>query len=288
MTEPVLFLERPDGKGPRIALDPASVLDLRGVWAGGANWAPGLEIVDDGDPRIWHSLQGFLFTAGPEHFRHPEPLPSGDGRYPLHGSLAGHPARNIQLDQGLSACSADVPVSLADGGRATLYRRWEIGSDGMVCLSDRLVNTGDQAFAPMLLYHMNIGGRLLDRGTRLAGDMLDGGGFPWDFRDDPGGVFCVAAAAQADGFARISLGPVSAAGDLTLEVAFDSASLPYLQIWRCRREGVNVLGIEPCSHRWEKRAMLEAAGEMPLLLPGETRHYALRFRFYPKTDRQPR
>lgn len=282
MTDTPLILERPDGIGPRLELDPSSALDLRGVRAGGVDWAPGLEIVDDGDPRIWHSLQGFLFTAGPDHFRHPEPLPSGEGRYPLHGSLASHPAQNIQLDQANAACSAEVPVRLADGGQATFHRRWEIGADGMVCLFDRLVNTGDQAFAPMLLYHMNVGGRILDAGTRLKGAMLEGSGFPWDFGDDPGGVFCVPAATGGDGQARVALGPVAAAGGLTLEVAFDSTSLPYLQMWRCRREGVNVLGIEPCSHRWEKRPVLEAAGELPPLLPGMSIRFALRFRFLPK------
>lgn len=282
MTEPVLILERADGKGPRLELDATSTLDLRGVMAGGVNWAPGLEIVDDGDPRIWHSLQGFLFTAGPDHFRHPEPMPSGKGHYPLHGSLASHAARAIALDASLASCFAQVPVRLADGGHATLFRHWQIDADGTVCLVDRVVNTGEQAFAPMLLYHMNIGGRLLDDGTRLTGAMLDGGGFRWDFRDDPGGVFCVPAAGQQDGFAALSLGPVRAAGGLTLEVAFDSTSLPYLQMWRCRREGVNVLGIEPCSHRWEKRPVLEAAGEMPRLMPGDAVHYRLRFRFSAK------
>lgn len=279
---PELSLQRSDGLGPRIVLDPTSALDLRSVYAGGSDWAPGLEIVDDGDPRIWHSLQGFLFTAGPEHFRHPEPLSSGTGHYPLHGSLASHPACAIRMDEADAACSAEIPVTLADGGHATLLRRWQISSEGTVMLDDRLENSGTLPFSPMLLYHMNIGGRLLDDGTRLIGAMLDGGGFRWDFRDDPGGVFCVPAAGEQDGFAALSLGPVRAADSLTLEVAFDSTSLPYLQMWRCRREGVNVLGIEPCSHRWEKRPVLEAAGEMPRLMPGDAVHYRLRFRFSAK------
>nr|WP_316655062.1 DUF4432 family protein [uncultured Gellertiella sp.] len=264
--------------GPVIELDPGSVLDLRSVFAGGTDWAPGLEIVDDGDPRIWHSLQGFLFTAGPDHARHPEPFDAGEGHYPLHGSAASHPAQDIRVaDDGMS-CSARIPVHLAAGGVGLIERQWHVDERGVVHLADRLTNSGSKPFAPMMLYHMNIGGRLFAAETRLEGEMLARGGMPWRFFDDPGGVFCVPAG-EGEGWAEVRLGPVPGAGGLTLRVMFDSASLPFLQVWRNQRPGINVFGIEPVSHRWEKRPVLEAAGELTLLQPGDSRAYGLRFSF---------
>lgn len=260
-----------------IELDSTSVLDLRSVQAGGVDWAPGLAIVDDGDPRIWHALQGFLFTVGPDHIRHPEPFDAGEGRYPLHGSASGHPACDITVEEGGAACRAVIPMRLAEGGEATLHRRWHIDEAGTVHLSDRLVNSGARAFPPMMLYHINIDSRLFGPETRLDGAMIDGGGLPWRYGREPGSVFCVPASEGPE--AEVRLGPVPAAQGLTLAVSFDTATIPHLQIWRNQAEGIAVFGIEPCSHRWEKRPVLREAGELVALQPGESRDYALRFSF---------
>lgn len=263
--------------GPSITLDPGSMLDLRSVSAGGIDWAPGLAIVDDGDPRIWHALQGFLFTAGPDHIRHPEPMGNGEGRYPLHGSASSHPATAIRVSDDGTACAATIPIPLSKGQAAIVERRWCIDQSGVVHLADRLINSGEQAFPPMMLYHMNIAGALLDGETRLEGEMLEKGSMPWAFGEDPGGVFCVPACGKPQ--AEVRLGPVIAAKGLTLRVRFDTSSLPHLQIWRNQRPGISVFGIEPCSHRWEKRTALAQAGEMTLLHPGESRSYRLEFLF---------
>ncbi len=272
-----LVISRPDG--PAVELDPGSVLDLRRVFAGGADWSPGLEIVDDGDPRIRHSLQGFLFTCGPDHIRHPADFETGQGRYPIHGSAAGHPAEVTHRE--VDRVEARIPLRLVGGGAATMERCWRIDDEGRVHLHDRVTNTGAVPFGSMSMCHMNIGGRLLGAETRLEGEMFEAGGMPWAFFDDPGGVFCVPAASANDGNrqARLRLGPVAAADGLTLDVTFDVQSLPFLQMWRARREGVNVLGIEPCTHRWISREALREAGELLLLAPGDTREFSLSFRF---------
>lgn len=267
--------------GPRVVLDTSSVLDLRSAYAGGVDWAPGLAIVDDGDARIWHSLQGFLFTAGPEHRGHPEPLENGEGRYPLHGSFASNPAVDVEVGEDGASCRARVPVQLPDGGKACLRREWSVDTAGTVHLKDRVENVGNTPFPPMMLYHMNIGTRLFGPETRFEGDMLEGGGIPWDFTDQEVSVSCVPAteAAGPDGFAEVRMGPVPGASGMSLIVRFDTKSLPQLQFWRNRQPGIHVFGIEPCSHRLEKRPALQAAGEMPMLQPGESRDYGLSFRF---------
>nr|CAD6411613.1 hypothetical protein REQ54_00899 [Rhizobium sp. Q54] len=270
--------------GPRLFLDEGSVLDVGSCLVGAVDLAPGRAIPDDGDPRIDHSLQGFLFTCGPDHIRHPEPI-SGrkDGKkYPLHGSFSSHPAEILFWDaqEGDAECRARVPVVLADGGKALLERHWRIdGKSGEVCLSDRLTNTGTSPFPPVQMYHMNIGAWLFDGEVRLTGQMLENGSLPWNFGEDPGGVFCVPAARQGEAWAEVCLGPIAAIGGLTLKVKFRTDTLPWLQVWRNQEAPAHVLGIEPVSHRWVNREELAERGEMKPLKPGKSIEYGLRFCF---------
>lgn len=266
--------------GPRLMLDESSVLDIGSLLVGSTEMAPGRAIPDDGDPRIDHSLQGFLFTCGPDHIRHPEPMAGGRGTYPLHGSFASHPAEIILNERrGRDAeCRARVTVSCADGNRAELERQWRIdGMTGEVHLRDRLTNTSDVAFPPMLMYHMNVAASLFDDAVMLSGAMLEGGGFPWRFGKPGGDIFCVPAG--FGGSAELRLGPIRAIGGLTLTVRFRTETLPFLQVWRNQTAPADVLGIEPVSHRWMGRAELEKAGELTTFAPGESREYGLSFAF---------
>ncbi|HLP67190.1 MAG TPA: DUF4432 family protein, partial [Rhizobium sp.] len=131
--------------GPSLTLDRSSVLDIGACIVDGADLAPGRAIPDDGDPRIDHSLEGFLFTCGPDHIRHPEPIGEGRGTYPLHGSFSSHTAEILSFEtvEGNAEARAVVSVRLADGGSARLERLWRIdGETGEVQLSDRVTNSG--------------------------------------------------------------------------------------------------------------------------------------------------
>jgi len=267
-------------KGPQLSLDPTSVLDIRSCIIGGVDLSPGRAIPDDGDPRIDHSLEGFLFTCGPDHIRHPEPVAGTDGaKYPLHGSFSSHPADVLDVALAEDAdCRARVPVNLVGGGKALLTRHWHIsGANGEVRLRDTVSNVGDKPFPAMLMYHMNIGSKYFDEGTRLSGAMIDGGSVGWRFGDPAGQVFCVPAGQEE--WAEVRLGPIAAIGGLTLLVRFRTDTLPFLQVWHNQTAPAAVLGIEPVSHRWVGRAELEKSGEMIMLAPGETREYALSFAF---------
>ena len=133
-----------------LALDPASVLDVRDAVFHGVNLAPGSAIPSDGDPRIDRALPGFLFTCGPDHIRHPEPIDGGDGRlYPLHGSLSSHPARDILIEEDAdeAVCTGRVPVTLATGETAELFRTWRADrATGQIALDDRMTNSGGQSW----------------------------------------------------------------------------------------------------------------------------------------------
>lgn len=271
------------GQSPAIFLDETSVLDIGPCLVDGLNIAPERAIPDDGDPRIDHSLEGFLFTCGPDHIRHPQPIEgsSGGGNYPLHGSFSSHPATITDWSSSPSnaQATAQVPIKRADGGTSLLERRWLIdGTSGEVSLTDRVTNTGRETRPTFLMYHMNVAAKLFDDAVRLKSASFEDGDLSWRFGEEPGSVFCVAAA-PADGWACVTLGPIAALGGRRLTVSFRTDTLPHLQMWRNQRSPADVLGIEPVSHRWVDRAELERAGEFVMLEPGDSRTYELRFSF---------
>lgn len=272
------------GAGPDLQLDMTSALDIGSCRVDGVELSPGRAVPDDGDPRILHAVGGFLFTCGPDHIRHPEPIPGTSGRkYPLHGSMAATKPEIIAHDREETAeeVIARVIVRMAEGGEAEILRTWRMdGATGEVMLVDRLTNIGSQPFAPMLMYHMNIGAQLFDDDTMLAGSMFEGDGIGWAFGDGDGHVFCVPAAVEpGDEFARVVLGPIAPLGGKSLHVRFDTATLPHLQMWRNQVSPAHVLGIEPVSHPWKKRAELGTEELMRLLAPGEFHIYRLSFSF---------
>ncbi|MBN9055615.1 MAG: DUF4432 family protein, partial [Rhizobiales bacterium] len=195
----------------RLDLTPQSALDVAGAVFHGIDIAPGSAIPSDGDPRIDRALPGFLFTCGPDHIRHPVPVEgAADGRrYPLHGSLSSHPARDILIeeDEGEVVCEARVSVSLAHGGSADLARRWRADRrTGHITLDDLVTNTGEEPWPPFAMYHINFGTRLFDEATRLTGAMLPGGSLPWRFGKGDMTIFCVPAAETAEhGWAEIAV-----------------------------------------------------------------------------------
>ena len=272
------------GAGPELQLDVGSALDIGSCKVNGVELSPGRAVPDDGDPRILHAVGGFLFTCGPDHIRHPEPIAGTGGRkYPLHGSMAATKAEVIAHDrvEVSEEIIARVVVRMAQGGEAEILRTWRMdGATGEVMLIDRLTNIGKQAFPPMLMYHMNIGAHLFDDDTMLKGGMFENGALRWTFGDKDMHVFCVPAEAEpGDEFARVVLGPIEAIGGKYLNVRFATDTIPHLQMWRNQEQPAHVLGIEPVSHPWKTRAELEEEGLMSMLAPGEFRIYRLSFAF---------
>jgi Domain of unknown function (DUF4432) len=278
------------GRGPKLFLDRQSVMDIRSCLVDNLDLSPGLAVPDDGDPRIARALQGFLFTCGPEHIRHPDVMDGADGgrTYPLHGSMAGHAARVILNDRTDRQADviAEIIITMATGQTATLKRHWHMdGESGVVSLHDQLCNTGETAFPPMLMYHMNLGAKHLDDTVALSGAMLEGDGFGWRFGAEGRAVLCCPARpGERDGRAQLLLGPIAAIGGKTLVVGFQTDNLPFLQMWRNQVAPADVLGIEPASHDWKPRAELAASGALAMLQPGQRRDYHLSFAFEQVVD----
>ena len=265
----------------RLELTPQSALDIGSAVFGGVELAPGSAVPSDGDPRIDQALPGFLFTCGPDHIRHPVPVEGADDgrRFPLHGSLSSHPARDllVEEDEGEVVCEGRVAVSLAHGGSADLARRWRADRrTGHITLDDVVTNSGAQAWPPFAMYHINFGTGLFDENTRLTGAMLPGGSVPWRFDEGDMTIFCVPAAETAEhGWAEIAVGPIASLAGRSVHIRFRTDTLPYLQVWRNQSQGCAVLGIEPVSHRLAPRDELIASGEAPDFAPGESVDYGL-------------
>lgn len=272
------------GVTPVLFLDESSMLDIGSCFVNGVDISPGRAIPDDGDPRINHSLEGFLFTCGPDHIRHPSLIdPSEpDVKFPLHGSYAGHRATitHTQHSGNDLYVEAEIPVKRADGGSHLVERQYHFdGSTGAITLRDVVINTSQEAVPIFHMYHMNLAANFFDENTRLEGDMLEGGGYHWRFGEEPGGVFCVPADRDGYDWAHIELGPIKALRGRSLSLSFRDDTLPFLQIWRNQKTPANVIGIEPVSHRWVDRDQLKEAGEFIYLKPGESRSFELRFSF---------
>ncbi|THK34475.1 DUF4432 family protein [Ensifer sp. MPMI2T] len=268
-----------DGVPSHLLFDRSSALDIAAFVVDGTDLSPGSAIPSDGDPRIDHALAGFLFTCGPDHIRHPEPVEGRDDgrRYPLHGSLAGTPVTRAEMSADGTRCEALTEVDLACGGKAAVERRWYVSENGQsVVLEDRVTNIGDSAFAPMMMYHMNIGGRLLAPETHIVSPSIEGGSPGWQFGEGESAHFCIPAHHE-DGWSEVSLTPLLGLGGRRLAVRFRVDTLPFLQMWRCQRGGADVISIEPASHRLAKRVELAASGELGVIEPGQSRDYALAF-----------
>lgn len=271
------------GKGPHLSLDPTSVMDIGACVVGGVDIAPKRAIPDDGDPRIDHSLEGFLFTCGPEHIRHPEPVEGLDGRFfPLHGSASSNAAvvRTLEMEDAGGECEAAISVETANGGTLLIERTWTLdGESGELGLADTVINKGEAAIPVMMMYHINFGAKHLDDDVRLNSASLPERSLPWRFGYGDHGIFCVPAVADDDGWSRTTLGPVKSLGGRSFRLAVDTSTLPHLQIWRNQEAPAHILGIEPASHRWTTRRKLSESGELRPLAPGDRVRFRLKIRF---------
>ncbi|WP_377289816.1 DUF4432 family protein [Rhizobium sp. SG2393] len=280
--EAVKAVETSGTSANHVLLDRQSGLDIAAFVVDGVDLAPGVAIPAGEEPRIARLLQGFLFTCGPDHIRLPEPRESGDGNYPLHGSLPGTQvvATSIETGPDGPVCHAQTVVSLADGGQATVARRIYTAIDGYVTIEDRLTNTGTTPFSPMWMYHLNLGAWLFDDETWIEAPVFGEGALFWRFGDGERAHLCLdTRPTLADtGLVTVTLGPLAMLGGRTLSIRFPAACLPWLQFWRSERNGGNVFSIEPASHRLASRAELAENGELVSLAPGESRSFGIAFR----------
>jgi len=211
----------------------------------------------------------------------------------LHGAFSHQRARDVRIrrrvvgDCPVVVLSATIDEPGEDGALLRIQRRITLtGGRGTLEVHDVTTNLGPRAEPAPLLYHVNLGYPLLD----------DRGVF-----DVPGSLAVprdAVSAAQTDlidGMAGPATGTVEAVFErllddrprqravlssrhagLELTVSWRRAELPRFHQW-IRRDGTwYVLGLEPSNCSVLGRAHDRAAGQLPLLGPGERRTTRIR------------
>ncbi len=241
------------------------------------------------------ALSGFLATCGFDHTRLPgadtteyaPTYPGGEIDYPLHGHGAHQPARLVGygLDETSATlwCEGEIIQARMHLGALRLRRRIEIPlGAGRIAITDRLDNIGPAAMPVMLLYHFNVGHPLVGEGAAFRFDPAEDLWSSGDF--DPRAPFGPPEPVQTSELSIHRPEPTAGwaacrfenpANGLALRLAFDAATLPFLQLLKMRGRGSYMAAIEPCSTSQRERHAAREAGEVPMLAPGESRTFAL-------------
>lgn len=232
---------------------------------------------------------GMLTTCGLDTFGAPS---IDEGReYGQHGRIGSIPAQMIttSTENGLLVVEAIVRQSSVFGENLTLRRRIEsvLGSTEF-SITDVVTNEGSTEAAHMIMYHANFGWPLVEKGATFSvpsssiepRDVVAASGIDrWSEFEDPtpgrrdevylhhfyeGGVT----------HARLENSRIGVA----LDIQFDLRQLPWLCEWKFMSEDSYVLGIEPVNTpTMISRAHAREKGVLPVLAPGESVTYELRF-----------
>ncbi|HZP98593.1 MAG TPA: DUF4432 family protein [Reyranella sp.] len=206
----------------------------------------------DGGRGLNRLFSGFLITGGLEHIRQPA------NGHPLHGTLPLSPGALTALET--SFCEG---VVIKPGFRLTRRIEAAAGGNGFTIV-DVVENTASVPQRQASLYHFNIGRPALASGTivqhgphRRLGPLTV-----------PDKALGSASYPVVDGGARCSV----VTPTVTVEFAWDGATLPHLQLWGDLSAERGVLSVEPCTSEKLEGGF---SGEEPLLAPGEKRRYKL-------------
>ncbi|CAM03147.1 hypothetical protein SACE_3876 [Saccharopolyspora erythraea NRRL 2338] len=229
---------------------------------------------------------GLLTTCGLDQFGAPA---TDEGQeFGLHGRASGLAAQQVNtVADGRLEVTGRLRQTRLFGENIVLDRAitTELGSRA-VTVTDTVTNEGFEPQPHMVLYHMNLGWPLLDSGSVLrvpgaepvARDAeAERGLGSWDTFTAPSPGF----AEQVFRHDFAEPGPAEARLlnpdlGLSLAIRFDTRRLPGLFQWKMLGAGTYVLGIEPANCRViGGRAAARAAGELPVLEPGESRSYAV-------------
>ena len=281
------------------ALD-ASELVFRGhplTWHGPGNAVPAL----DSDPEVGAFERtffgGLVTTCGMEAFGPPGEDRWGD--WPQHGHFNRLCARDVRY-----TVRWDEPVPVIEvcgtilqfrmfGESLRVQRTWRVGVyENSITLHDRVTNDGGRREPHMLLYHCNIGFPMLDDATFWTIDaasteprdaVAEAALGVWNRGAPPQPqfaeqVFVHQPSADEAGWATATATNPRLAGGTSLSIGFRPIELPALFSWRMLGYGTYVMAAEPANcPNVHGRIAAERDGSLPMLEPGETRDYTLRF-----------
>lgn len=234
---------------------------------------------------------GLLATCGLDTFGSPS---VDEGReLGQHGRVGAQPAQVTRsfADSRSLVIEGEIRQARVLGENLVLRRRIvaEVGSASLR-VEDSVKNEAFETSAHMMLYHANFGWPLVSDesslqipSTRAEARDADAeeGLSTWTRLHGP-------VKGQRE---QVYLHHLPTAGSvaatisnprlgLAASIAFSTDELPYMYQWKMLGEGTYVVGLEPANCPVVfGRAAARAQGELPILEPGEERHYSLEFSF---------
>ncbi|MFO1541519.1 MAG: DUF4432 family protein [Chloroflexota bacterium] len=280
-------------------------LDIGPAWVAGEplTWQSPTGIVhpsyyrDDVFLRSLHG--GLMFTAGLQNVGSPN-VDEGVA-YGHHGRISNLPATNItaEVEEDEAGLAVVVRGSVREEppfGVDLLLRRtlrFRVGTPELD-LRDEVRNLGHTAAPLFILYHCNIGYPVVEAASRMIAPPADVIGWDEVSRDAeaehaafvppdpdfPVQVFEHRIRPTAPDRVAVSIvnPDYPPAGSIGIEVSWSRRQLPRLWQWRNLAAGLYVTGIEPANCLLQGRAAARAAGEIPMIDPGETKEFGVRFR----------
>ncbi|MGH6923233.1 MAG: DUF4432 family protein [Propylenella sp.] len=236
--------------------------------------SPALSDLDsEGGMGFQRSISGFLVTCGLDHIRQPR-----DGN-PMHGRIPFTPGRVLahgeswQEGDAILFCEGEVTQARLGGEALRLRRRIEAPVGGAVIrIRDEVENIGATAWPQAMLYHFNLGYPAVADGTTVEVDgkiVVEAVAVPEDGHPTPAWSFPVAAQPRASAVVKT---PAGSDRSLSVELCFETKTLPFLQFWRDLRPQCGIFSVEPCT---STRGEGGQSTEERVLQPGERRAYSI-------------
>ena len=247
---------------------------------------------------------GLVTTCGISNMGSPEKDEHGERG--LHGRISNIPAevvsilqpdpQNGQMDFSITGIVRESGVF----GPHLELERTISGTLGVpeIRITDRVTNRGNGEAPHMLLYHINMGWPLIDKGTQLnwkgawksRGNALDneifheGGNFrvcpdPMDSHAG-GGEACAFIDIEPDASGLCTCSAFNPAIGTGLGISFRKDQLPWLVNWQHWGKGEYVTALEPATNLTLGQSHARKDGSLIVLKPGEVREYELRLRMY--------
>lgn len=247
------------------------------------------------DPSGLGWLEGFdelVVRCGLQSNGAPDFDVNGKLRYPLHGRIGNLPAHSLSIFVDPASGTLDVtgsviePRFLIQALKLDVRYRFNVKGSTIEC-TDTVTNLRSQPASMQMLYHMNFGKPLLERGAKLiaaldeiaprnphAAKDID----RWDTYSEPTPgyveqVYFARPQSDARGWTTSILH--NANKTRAVAIGFDTRTLPYLNLWKntVAVEDGYVTGLEPATGFPNPRGFEEKQGRLVELAGGHSRDF---------------
>jgi galactose mutarotase-like enzyme len=242
----------------------------------------------------------FLVRCGLESNGAPQFNEDGSVRYGLHGKIANLPAHQVEVaidgDAGEIRVTGVVDEARLFGNklRMTSNITTKVGQPGMT-VTDVVENISAEPSELELLYHVNFGTPLLEKGAKVVLPVKkcaprDAAAVEnvseWDSYgpETPGSAeavffFDLAAGAQGDTLALLH----NTLAEQAVSLKFNKNQLPCFTLWKNRQAAADgyVTGLEPGTNYPNVKSFEKEKGRVIELAPGESRSFEVTLEVYP-------